>query len=153
MGCGLRSHHDGRVRSDRRPALHSPPAVLIVEDDPVVAEAAADAIEAAGCRAINVCDGWQALEVLKQEQPAVMLVDLTLAGTGGTEFLRAVRNSPAWSRIPRVIMTATNDPMIGIREDAPVFYKPLDIDSLIAVVERYCDRGRPRPWGFVEGHS
>lgn len=135
------------MRSDRRPALHSPsapPAVLIVEDDPIVAQAAADAIEAAGYRAILACDGWQALEVLEQEQPAVMLVNLSLAGMSGTEFLRAVRNSPTWSRIPRVIMTATNDPMIGIREDAPVFYKPLDMNSLVAVVERYCDRSRPQ---------
>ena len=137
------------MRSDRRPALHSPPAVLIVEDDPIVAAAAADAIEAVGCRAIHACDGWQALEVLKLEQPAVMLVDLTLAGMSGTEFLRAVRNNPTWSRIPRVIMTATNDPMIGIREDAPVFYKPLDMNSLVAVVQRYCDRSRPQLSAFI----
>jgi CheY-like chemotaxis protein len=140
------------VRPDRRPALRSPPAppaVLIVEDDPIVAEAAAEAIEAAGYRAIHVCDGWQALKVLKVEQPAVMLVDLSLAGMGGTEFLRAVRNSPTWSRIPRVIMTATNDPMIGIREDAPVFYKPLDMSSLVAVVQRYCDRSRPQLSAFI----
>jgi len=144
MGCSLRSRHDGCVRSDRRPARHSAPAVLIVEDDPIIAEAAADAIEAAGCRAIHACDGRQALEVLQQEQPAVMLVDPSLAGMSGTEFLRVVRNDPTWSRIPRVIMTATNDPMIGVREDAPVFYKPLDLNSLATVVRRYCERSRPQ---------
>ena len=136
------------VRSDRRPAHHSPPAVLIVEDDPIVAEAAAEAIEAAGCRALHALDGWQALEVLKHEQPAVMLVDLSLAGMSGTEFLRFVRNDPTWSRIPRVIMTATNDPMIGVREDAPVFYKPLDMNSLVTVVQRYCERARPQLSAF-----
>ena len=138
-----------RVRSDRRPARHSLPSVLIVEDDRIVAEAAAEAIEAVGFRAIHACDGWQALEVLRQEQPAVMLVDLTLTGMSGTEFLRAVRNSPTWSRIPRVILTATNDPMIGVREDAPVFYKPLDMNSLVAVVQRYCDRSRPQLSAFI----
>jgi hypothetical protein len=41
-------------------------------------------------------------------------------------------------------MTATNDPMIGVREDSAVFYKPLDLDSLVEVVRRYCDNSRPR---------
>jgi hypothetical protein len=62
----------------------------------------------------------------------------------GTEFLRHVKATPAWNRIPRVIMTATNDPMIGVREDAAVFYKPLDLTSLVEVVKRYCDRARPQ---------
>ena len=129
---------------------HSRPAVLIVEGDDLVATAAADAIEAVGYRAIRACDGRQALEALKQEQPAVLLVDPSLPGTSGSAFLRLVRDSPIWSRIPRVIMTGANDPMIGIREDAPVLYKPLDIDSLVAVVQRYCDRSWPQVSAFIE---
>lgn len=134
----------GSVMSDRTRTSHRPPAVLIVEDDGIVADATADAIEALGYRAIRAGDGLQALEALKQEQPAMLLVDLALPGMSGSEFLRFVRNDPIWSRIPRVIMTGTNDPMIGIREDAPVFYKPLDLGSLAAAVHRYCDRARPQ---------
>jgi DNA-binding response OmpR family regulator len=124
--------------------------VLIVEDDALVSEAAADAIEAAGYRTIRVSDGMQALEVLEHEDLAVLLVDMSLPGMSGSELLRFVRKNPAWSRIPRVIMTGTNDPMIGVREDAPVFYKPLDVDSLVAVVRRYCDRARPQVSAFTE---
>jgi len=118
--------------------------VLIVDDDELVADAAADAIGSAGYRTVCARNGWQALEVLKREQPAVMLVDLFMPGMSGSEFLRFVRKSETWSRIPRVVMTATNDPMIGVREDAAVFYKPLDLDSLVDMVRRYCDRSRPR---------
>jgi DNA-binding response OmpR family regulator len=127
--------------------------VLIVEDDQLVAEATADAIEAAGYRTIRAEDGWQALEALERETPAVLLVDMSLPRMSGSELLRLVRESPVWSRIPRVIMTGTNDPMIGVREDAPVFYKPLDLDTLVAAVERYCDRARPQPPAFTERHS
>jgi two-component system, OmpR family, phosphate regulon response regulator PhoB len=129
----------GKVKSDRRRAPQPPPAVLIVEDDAIVAEAVADAIEAGGYRTIRAGDGLQALEALKQEEPAMLLVDLSLPGMSGSEFLRFVRNSPTWSRIPRVIMTGTNDPMIRVREDAPVFYKPLDMNSLVAVVQRFTE--------------
>ena len=110
----------------------------------MVAEATADALNSMGYRTIQARDGLQAIEALEREQPAVMLVDLSLPGMSGSELLRFVRNNPSWSQIPRVIMTGTNDPMIGVREDAPVFYKPLDIDSLAAAVHRYCDRARPQ---------
>jgi two-component system, OmpR family, phosphate regulon response regulator PhoB len=136
------------VMSERRRTRHRPPAVLIVEDDGLVADATADAIEALGYRAIRARDGLQALEALKQEKPAMLLVDMSLPGMSGSEFLRFVRNNPIWSGIPRVIMTGTNDPMIGIREDAPVFYKPLDMGSLAAAVQRYCDRARPQLSAF-----
>ena len=132
------------MRSDRRRARHASPAVLIVEDDQTVAEATAEAIEAIGYRGIHAADGGQALEALERERPALLLVDMSLPGMSGSELLRLVRNNPIWSRIPRVIITGTNDPMIGIREDAPVFYKPLDMDSLLMVVHRYCARARPR---------
>ena len=134
----------GQVRPDRRWTRQPPPAVLIVEDDAIVADATADAIEAAGYRTIRACNGWQALEALQREQPAMLLVDLSLPGMSGSQLLRFVRDNPIWSRIPRVIMTGTNDPMIRVREDAPVLYKPLDMDSLVAVVRHYCDRARPR---------
>lgn len=132
------------MRSPERRPRRSPPSVLIVEDDPVVAEAAAEAIESAGYRTVCARDGWQALEALKREQPAMLLVDLVLPGMSGSELLRIVKASPIWSRLPRVIMTATNDPMIRVREDAAVLYKPLDLDSLIEVVRRTCDRSLPR---------
>lgn len=153
MGRTLRSHHDRRVRSERGRSRQSPPAVLIVEDDRLVAEATADAIEALGYRTIRASDGREALEALRKEEPAVMLVDMSLPRMSGSELLRLVRDNPAWSRIPRVIVTGTNDPMIGVREDAPVFYKPLDLDTLVAVVQRYCDRARAEPPTLTERHS
>ena len=132
-----------RLMLEQRRARRSAPAVLIVEDDPLVAEAAAAAIGSAGYRAICAGDAWQALEALERERPAVMLVDLFLPGMSGSELLRVVKASPAWSRVPRIIMTGTNDPMIRVREDVAVLYKPLDLDTLLQVIRRSCDRGRP----------
>ena len=79
--------------------------MLIVEDDGFVADATAEAIEALGYRAIRAGDGLQAIEALKQEQPAMLLVDMSLPGMSGSEFLRFVRNDPGLVELPRVIMT------------------------------------------------
>jgi DNA-binding response OmpR family regulator len=141
------------MRFDRWRPHRSRPAVLIVDDNDAAADAAADAIAAAGYRTIRARDGLQALEALRREQPAVLLVDLHLPGMSGSEFLRIVRNDATWAGIPRVVMTATNDPMIGVREDAPVVYKPVDLESLVAVVRLYCDRSRSRTAAFDEPRS
>jgi two-component system, sensor histidine kinase ChiS len=129
----------------RKPAHPSAAVVLIVEDDDIVAMAAADVIGSMGYRAVWARDGWQALDALERERPTMMLVDLSLPGMSGSEFLRSVRRTPSWSDIPRFIMTGTNDSMIGVREDTAVFYKPFDMDALMQVVERHCGgTGRQR---------
>ena len=115
-------------------------AVLIVEDDQDVASSLSEAISAIGYRPIHAHDGWEALEVLETDPPAVMLVDMFMPEMTGAEFLGVVKRTPLWSRIPRVIITAANDPMIGVREDAPVLFKPVDLGTLGQVVRAYCEQ-------------
>src|SRR5262245_8239755 len=115
-------------------------AVLIVEDDSDVASSISDAINAQGYRAIRARDGREAVAVLGGERPAVMVVDMFLPEMTGSEFLGIVKRTPLWSRIPRVIITGINDPMIGIREDAPVLFKPVDLETLAQVVRTYCEQ-------------
>jgi hypothetical protein len=52
--------------------------------------------------------------------------------------LRAVKAKPAFADIPRVIMTAANDHMIGVKEDVSVLYKPVDFEALKRILEKYC---------------
>jgi CheY-like chemotaxis protein len=118
----------------------SPAAVLIVEDDGDVASSISDAINALGYRAIRARDGREAVAALRNEHPAMMVVDMFMPEMNGSEFLGVVKRSPKWSRIPRVIITGTNDPMISIREDAPVLFKPVDLGTLSQVVRTYCEQ-------------
>jgi CheY-like chemotaxis protein len=71
--------------------------------------------------------------ILMQEPPGLVLVDLDLPG-GGAAFLRGFRHGPHRD-IPYVAVTATNDPMLAVSIDAPVFYKP-DLDGIVAAVSR-----------------
>jgi len=68
-----------------------------------------------------------------------MLVDIFMPGMSGSELLGIVRSSSEWSDIPRLVMTGANDPTIGLRSDAAVIYKPLDLDALLGFVARSCD--------------
>jgi CheY-like chemotaxis protein len=117
------------------------PAVLIVEDDPDVALTINDVVEESGYRAICAGNGREALSLLEGEEPALMLIDLFMPIMNGVELLKVIKKTPKLSSIPRVIMTAANDQMIGVREDVTVLYKPVDFDALTRLLHRYCEPG------------
>jgi CheY-like chemotaxis protein len=115
------------------------PAVLIVEDDRDVALTINDVVEDSGYRALCAANGREALLLLEDEVPALMLIDLFMPVMNGVELLKVIKKSPKLAVIPRVIMTAANDQMIGVREDVTVLYKPVDFDALTRLLQRYCD--------------
>jgi CheY-like chemotaxis protein len=127
------------------PGRQPRPAVLVVEDDRDVAMTINDVVEERGYRAICVGNGREALSALESERPALMLVDLFMPVMNGAEFLKVVKQTPKLASIPRVIMTAANDPMIGIREDVTVLYKPVDFEALNRLLLRYCEPSQAQP--------
>ena len=62
--------------------------------------------------------------VLLAERPGVVIIDLDMRSGAGSKFLRTLRRSPHRT-IPCMGVTATNDMMISVAIDAPVFFKPL----------------------------
>jgi len=131
--------HDARV------ATHLPASVLIVEDDPDLAASIGELIDTVGYRWAWAPNGFHALQALRVERPAMMLVDIFMPVMNGSDFLGIVRRSAEWSDIPRVIMTGINDGMIGVKEDTAVLYKPLDLALLLHLVHRHCGPGHVVP--------
>ena len=129
------SSPQGRSSSDAPPAQRS---VLVLEDDRDVAQTIGELIEDQGYRATLVDNGREALAVLEHERPCLMLIDVFMPIMNGIEFLRVVKARPALADIPRVVMTAANDQMLGVKEDVSVLYKPVDFDSLKRLLEKYC---------------
>jgi CheY-like chemotaxis protein len=114
-------------------------SVLIVEDDQDTANLIKDLVEGQGYRAMTAVDGRGALAILEEERPSLMLIDLFMPVMTGAELLKIIKSNPTLAAIPRVIMTAANDQMIGVREDVPVLYKPVDFEVLTRLLHRYCE--------------
>lgn len=135
----------GKVPGDPKTATSvAPSSVLIVEDDRDVAQTIKDVIEAEGYRALTVANGREALALLEEERPSLMLIDLFMPVMNGVELLKVVKRNPQLAAIPRVIMTAANDRMIGVKEDVPVLYKPVDFEALARLLQKYCESSRAR---------
>jgi CheY-like chemotaxis protein len=105
------------------PPHPGPAALLAVTDDlelrDLLLELALD--EGYGVRCVET-DG-EAGTVLLAERPGLVVVDLDMASGAGGKFLRLLRRSPHRA-IPCMGVTSTNDMMLSVSIDAPVFFKP-----------------------------
>jgi CheY-like chemotaxis protein len=99
-------------------------SVLVVSDDPEVRDFLMElAIE----EGYGVRCARTELEVsiaLREERPGLIIGDLDMGNRTGERVLRALRRSEVDRDISRFGVTSSNDTMIGVSMDAPVFFKP-----------------------------
>ncbi len=117
------------------------PPILVVDDEEEVLYALIAAIEEQGWRVLTARNGREALEVLASARPDLMLVDLFMPVMGGIELLRVIKRDQRLAGIPRLVMTAANDRMIGVKEDVSVLYKPIDLETLVLTLRRHLEPG------------
>src|SRR5919197_5452746 len=70
--------------------------ILVIEDDPAVAEVLRLALQSEGYIVDVAADGEQGLRSLQQRRYRLLLLDLLLPGLDGMDVLRALRQEPAW---------------------------------------------------------
>ena len=109
--------------------------VLVVDDDPALAEMLGIVLRGEGFEPAFVADGDAALGAFRREKPDVVLLDLMLPGTDGIEVCRQIR---AESGVPIVMLTAkgdTTDVVLGLESGADDYVvKPFKPKELIARV-------------------
>ena len=133
---------NGQVGADPKagPASTPPLDVLIVEDDPDIAETLGLMLEDRGYRTETASNGRDALERLRRTpRPSLILLDLTMPVMDGREFRRVQLETPELAAIPVVVVTAdaAADQRSGI--DAPAWLvKPVALEALVDTVARYC---------------
>jgi two-component system response regulator ResD len=114
------------------------PTVLVVDDEPTIAEIVARYLERAGYRAHVAFDGPEAIEKAAQERPDLVVLDLMLPHMDGLEVMRRLRESEH-ERIAVILLTAKGDEsdrIIGLRLGADDYVvKPFSPAELTARVE------------------
>jgi two-component system cell cycle response regulator DivK len=84
----------------------SAPLVLIVDDNEQNARLARDVLRAAGMRTIEAASGAEALAQAREQQPAVILLDIRLPDMHGGDVARALKADARTRRIPLIAMTS-----------------------------------------------
>lgn len=123
--------------------------VLVVDDDPLCRERAAQVLEDAGAAVLTATDGWQALEVLGRRRVGAVLMDVHMPGIDGLATTRAVIGDPATAHIPVIAVTAqaeTAERQASLDAGAvDHLAKPFDDGELLMAVARATGRSPAGP--------
>ena len=118
--------------------------VLIVDDDPDVQEVLKDRLESLGYQAVPALTGKQGLELLGEESPQMVFLDIELPDMNGLEALKAIRKKQ--SDVAVVIITAygTIERAVQAMKDGAYDFisKPLKPGFVALIVERAMERER-----------
>jgi CheY-like chemotaxis protein len=114
--------------------------VLIAEDNAVNRELLRELLELRGYTVLEACDGQEALHMIEQAPPELLLVDIGMPVMDGFAVIRTIRENPRLARLPVVAVTAYA--MRGDRERIlnagfdGYLSKPLNPSSLTEELDR-----------------
>ena len=123
------------------------PTVLIVEDEPGLVELLKYNLERAGFDATAARDGEEAMTMLSERTPDLVLLDWMLPVTSGIEVCRRIRRSQESRNVPIIMLTARGeegDRVRGLESGADDYVtKPFSPSELIARMRAVIRRSRP----------
>ena len=109
--------------------------VLVVDDEPKITRLVGDYLDQAGLRVLEAASGDDALRLVDDEHPDLVVLDLGLPDIDGLDVLRLIR---AQSSVPVVILTARSDEtdlVVGLELGADDYViKPFGPKELVARV-------------------
>jgi CheY-like chemotaxis protein len=118
--------------------------VLNAEDNAVNRELLRELLELRGYAVIEACDGKEALHMIEQAQPELLLLDIGMPVMDGFAAIRKIRENPRLAQLPVVAVTAYA--MRGDREKIlnsgfdGYLSKPVNARSLAEELDRLLDK-------------
>lgn len=109
--------------------------ILIIDDDPYIVKYLEDILEDDGyatCTASNVED---ALEVLKNEKPDLITLDLEMPNEWGPRFYRRMVQDPDYKDTPVIVVSGLSGIHLAIKNAVASFKKPFNPKELLGAIK------------------
>lgn len=117
------------------------PCILLVEDNELGRDMLRRRLNRAGYDVVTAADGEQALDIMRDRQPALVLMDMSLPVMDGWTACRSARADPRICQIPIIALTAhamANDRQSALAAGCDDFAtKPVDFPQLLAKIRTY----------------
>ncbi len=81
------------------------PTILVAEDSLEQRALYARILEGAGFHVLEAGDGAQAVDTVRRERPALVLMDVTMPGTSGWNAVRVLKEDPETRDVPIIVVT------------------------------------------------
>jgi two-component system, OmpR family, response regulator len=116
--------------------------VLLIDDETVFVNALTNVLTRRGIKVQSASDGYQALQILTNEQFDVLVLDLRMPGMDGLATLKAIRERDA---LTPVLLLSGNIDLKQVSDAlqegaAEVLLKPCPVDALVSSIENAYER-------------
>jgi two-component system sensor histidine kinase/response regulator len=113
--------------------------ILTVDDDPVLLSSVADVLRLAGYSTLTATNGVEALQVMQQHIPDLIVADIMMPEMDGYELFEAVRENQDWISIPFIFLSAKGEQK-DIRKGYDLgadhyLSKPFESEDLLVAIE------------------
>ena len=127
-----------------------PRTVVCIEDEPGVIELIRLILERRGLKVVGAVSGMEGLEVVRQVQPSLVLLDLMMPVMDGWEVYRRMKADVMTKTIPVIIVTAKAEGIDEVlaKHIAKVddyIKKPFSLQELLQSIERVLNRKKTPP--------
>jgi two-component system phosphate regulon response regulator PhoB len=122
--------------------------ILVVEDEPAIQELVACNLELAGHQTLRAESAEQAMQMVREQLPDLIVLDWMLPGINGVEFARRLRSDKRTQMVPLIMLTARaeeQDKLAGLETGADDYItKPFSPRELNARVKAVLRRRSPQ---------
>jgi CheY-like chemotaxis protein len=115
--------------------------ILVVDDEPDARDYFVTVLEDNGYATVTAQDGNEALQLLEEEMPDLVTLDITMPEKSGVGVYRKLRETEAYKNIPVIIITGVSDDFkqfISTRRQVPppegYLSKPIEPEQLLEKV-------------------
>jgi two-component system response regulator ResD len=123
-------------------------SILVVDDEPTIAEVVARYLQRAGYEARTAADGPSAVVAAMSHRPDLVVLDIMLPGLDGLEVMQRLQKDGD-ARVPVILLTAKgeeSDRLAGLRQGADDYvvkpFSPVELVARVDAVLRRADGGR-----------
>ena len=113
--------------------------ILAVDDQPITLATVADILQDAGYDVLTASNGLEALQLMEDHTPDLIVSDIVMPEMDGYQFYEAVRANTTWRLIPFIFLTAQREQDFirrGYSLGADLYLiKPIDVEDLLLAVE------------------
>ncbi len=117
--------------------------ILIVDDEPITRYILRTLLEFDGYTVAEAENGYEALELVNQDRPALMILDVMMPDMDGIEVCKHLRNQPDTADLPIIMLSSKTDPTAvedGLIAGADRYLcKPMDHQDLKQSIKEVLD--------------
>jgi DNA-binding NarL/FixJ family response regulator len=134
------------VKNNARGVPSMPLTILVVDDDLGTRLSISDYLELSGYSVIMANDGQEALAMVEECHPDLIVTDIVMPRMNGYELVRRVRQQPAFRLLPVILLTArtkTQERILGYQSGCDLYLpKPFELEELAAAIRNLLERSQ-----------